>query len=124
MDVKQLIAEVASRNGIRLDADDPAFCLVTLNQLVLEETVTNMAEEIRKAAKDFESAAERVQARAGVAFARSYKEAIVSVRSDVALGKDSGRAAERRLSMKWAAIGGLSSVLIFGAGLLIGWAFL
>ena len=64
MDVEKLIGEVAARNGIRIEPDDPAFALVTLNQLVLEEAVKNLVREIRAAIADFESAAERVQSRA------------------------------------------------------------
>lgn len=32
MDVDELIGHVAAKNGIRLDPNDPAFALVTLNQ--------------------------------------------------------------------------------------------
>ncbi len=70
MDVEKLIGEVAARNGIRIEPDDPAFALVTLNQLVLEETVRRLVSEIRAATTDFESAVERVQSRAGAIFAR------------------------------------------------------
>ena len=60
LDVKRLISEVASRNGIRLDEDDPAFCLVTINQIVLEETAAKIVEDVRTATREFEQAAERV----------------------------------------------------------------
>ena len=58
-DVKRLIAEVAARNGIRIDPEDPAFCLVTLNQLVLEEAADKFVEEIRTATGEFQSAVGR-----------------------------------------------------------------
>lgn len=67
MDVKALIGEVAARNGIRLEPGDPAFALVTLNQLVLEEAVRDFVAEIRAATADFETSAERVQSMAGSA---------------------------------------------------------
>ena len=35
---ERLIAEVAARNGIRIDPADPAFALVTFVELVLEES--------------------------------------------------------------------------------------
>jgi hypothetical protein len=70
VDVEKLIGEVAARNGIRIEPDDPAFALVTLNQLVLEETVRRLVSEIRAATTDFESAVERVQSRAGSMLAR------------------------------------------------------
>lgn len=74
MDVEKLIGEVAARNGIRIEPDDPAFALVTLNQLVLEEAVKNLVREIHAATADFESAAEIVQNRAGSMFARMLSE--------------------------------------------------
>jgi hypothetical protein len=70
VDVEKLIGEVAARNGIRIEPDDPAFALVTLNQLVLEEAIKNLVTEIRAAIADFESAAERVQNRVGTILAR------------------------------------------------------
>lgn len=45
LDVKRLIAGVAARNGIRIDPDDPAFCLVTLKQMVSEEAGQKMRQE-------------------------------------------------------------------------------
>ena len=74
VDVERLIGEVAARNGIRIEPDDPAFALVTLNQLVLEEAARNLVTEIRAATADFKSAAERVQSRAGSMFARMLSE--------------------------------------------------
>ena len=41
-DVNALIGEVAARHGITLRPDDPAFALVTVNQLVLEQTMTEL----------------------------------------------------------------------------------
>lgn len=38
IDQKQLIGQVAAKNGIRLEPDDPAFALVTLNEAVLQHT--------------------------------------------------------------------------------------
>ena len=38
-DVMALIGEVAARHGITLRPDDPVFALVTVNQLVLEQTM-------------------------------------------------------------------------------------
>src|SRR5437870_7782072 len=80
-DVKRLIAEVAARNGIRIDSDDPAFCLVTLNQLILEEAGLKVAEEIRAATSDFQDAVRKIEGRAGVIFAQELKDALALVES-------------------------------------------
>jgi hypothetical protein len=37
MDKAKMIAEIAARHGVRLDKDDPAFLLVDLNMMALEE---------------------------------------------------------------------------------------
>src|SRR6266496_58885 len=49
IDVERLSAEALTKHGIRLDPHDPAVVLVTLNRLVLEDTVECVAADIRKA---------------------------------------------------------------------------
>src|SRR5438034_1188503 len=118
LDVKRLVSEVAARNGIRIDEDDPAFCLVTLNQLVLEETVTKAAEEIRAASRDFEEAVHKVQARTGVLLGQQVKRCLEEARH--LLTRDVV-AVKRQMSgpsdqIRWIVIGLLSALLIFTGG--------
>ena len=47
LDVQRLIGAVAARHGILLKPDDAAFALVTMNQLILEETVEELLETVR-----------------------------------------------------------------------------
>src|SRR5215831_5027552 len=61
IDGRRLIAEVAARNGIRVEPDDPAFALVTLNQLVLEDFVTRMDERIRLGIAEFMDAVHKTE---------------------------------------------------------------
>ncbi len=70
MDINRLMAEAIARHGIKLDAADPAMVIVTLNQLMLEDTVHEVADEIRTAAREFEAAGERLQKGLGTALAR------------------------------------------------------
>lgn len=42
MDKTKMIAEIAARHNIRLDHDDPAFLLVELTLMVLEESTENL----------------------------------------------------------------------------------
>jgi hypothetical protein len=69
IDVERLLAEALSKHGIRLDPHDPAIVLVTLNRLVLEDAVECVAADIRKAPREYEEAANRVQSRLGAAIA-------------------------------------------------------
>src|SRR5436190_23887775 len=73
IDVERLLAEALTKHGIRLDPDDPAIVLVTLNRLVLEDAVECVAADIRKATREYEEAANRVQSRLGAAIATRLK---------------------------------------------------
>jgi hypothetical protein len=73
IDVEKLLTEALTQHGIRLDPHDPAVVLVTLNRLVLEETVKSVVAEIRTATREFEEAAGRVQSRLGAAIATTIK---------------------------------------------------
>ena len=42
-DIKTLIGEVAARHGVTLRPDDPAVVLVTMNQLVLDQAIAELA---------------------------------------------------------------------------------
>src|SRR5262249_17216022 len=128
-DVKRLIAEVAARNGIRIEHDDPAFCLVTLNQLILEEAGRDVADEIRTATKHLQEAVTTVEGRVGVVLARDLKrtlsvlrsEANRDTRSDFASRTANVRSGTNVWSrMAYAAIGILVASLIFGCGVLVG----
>jgi len=70
MDINRLMAEAIARHGVKLDASDPAMVIVTLNRLMLEDAVHEVADEIRKAASEFEAAGERLQRGFGTALAR------------------------------------------------------
>jgi hypothetical protein len=109
MKIEKLIGEVAARNGIRIEPDDPAFALVTLNQLILEEVVQNLVDQIRAATADFELAAERVQSRAGAMLAKEISGRATD--SEASTGREVGTT--RRRAALWFGFGAL-----FGAVLL------
>jgi hypothetical protein len=43
MDLKRLVAEMASQHGIRMDVNDPAISIVLLNRLMLERAAEENA---------------------------------------------------------------------------------
>lgn len=116
-DVKRLIAEVATRNGIRIDPDDPAFCLVTLNQLILEEAGEKLAAEVRTATKELEEAVHRVEGRVGRILGRELKETITLLRQN---GAKADWRQNRRMSAGRFAICILSAAIIFISGVMVG----
>ena len=128
-DVKRLIAEVAARNGIRIEPDDPVFCLVTLNQLILEEAGQEVANEIRTATKSLREAVTTVEGRVGVVLARELKQTLSALRSQAdreprsrfELRKTNVRSSINvRSRIAYAAISILIASLIFGCGVLVG----
>ena len=80
MDIKQAIAKVAERHGILLRPDDPAFALVTLNELVLEAIANKLIEQMNASINQFSTAAEKIQIRAGTALADEVRAAVELVR--------------------------------------------
>jgi len=64
-DVKQLIAAVRARNGIRVEPDDPIFALVTINELVLEQAARRVSDEITTRLVAFNAGMDKTERRAG-----------------------------------------------------------
>jgi hypothetical protein len=83
IDVRRLIGEVAARNGIRVEPDDPAFALVTLNQLVLEEFVTRVDAQIRLGIAEFMDAVHKTEEHAGKILGAEVREAAAAVREEL-----------------------------------------
>lgn len=83
IDIKRLVAEVAACDGIRVEPGDPAFALVTLNQLVLEEAVEQIGEQIRVGMTEFAEAVRKTEARAGKVLAEQVKEVAAELRREL-----------------------------------------
>lgn len=128
LEVHDLIAEVARRNGIRVEPNDPAFALVTLNQVVLEETVREVRDHIRESIADFDSSMQKVQTRAGRAVAQEFNERAAALRRELqddittAGSKASelvykvNQAHARPARIRWIVAGVFLAILVFAAG--------
>ena len=95
-DVKTLIGEVAARHGITLRSDDPAFALVTVNQLVLEQTMLDLIQRTQEMTAEFDRAGDRLQERAGKVLAGELRKAGAEIR--LALRQDIAAAMRSRQS--------------------------
>ena len=82
-DVKQLIAAVRARNGIRVEEDDPIFALVTLNELVLEQVARRVSDEITTRLVAFNAGMDKTERRAGSLLAQDVKEAGEQMRAEL-----------------------------------------
>ena len=128
LDIQRLIGEVAAKNGIRLEPNDPAFALVTLNQLVLEETVARLTENVSSMLTQFSDSLSKAERRAGAVLAQDLKIAITKMRDHLTVEPQTQ---SRKMlppptllkavaAYRWAALGLLASMLIFGIGIAIG----
>jgi hypothetical protein len=113
LDSRKFIGKLVEKHGIHIDEKDPAFCVVLLNKYVLEDAVKSIVERIQHAGADFESAAERVQQRAGQLFAQQMKE------SSTGLSRV-GQATAGKSAIEWMLVGILTAILIFACGILVG----
>ena len=131
--VKVLIGEVAKRHGITLKPDDPAFALVTLNQLVLEHVMNGLSEQTRNATREFAESLSRLQGQTGSLLGAEVRKAASQIRQafeldeDMASGNPQPGAAvpprEQRsigVMIRWVALGLLAGLALFVLGVLVG----
>ena len=83
IDQKRLIGEVAAKNGIRLEPDDPAFALVTLNETVLQDTVGSADARDSASLQSFAESLEKTENRAGKVLAQDVKVAAAELRREL-----------------------------------------
>lgn len=124
LDVKRLIGEVTVQNGIRLDPNDPAFALVTLNQLVLEETTTRLLGQVSATLAQFAESLSKGEHLAGKTLGQEVKAAALQVRKEWAAelqATQSGSAATVRhtqlAQLRWLAAGVLLGIVLTGTGM-------
>ena len=127
IDVKRLIGEVAAQNGIRLDPHDPAFALVTLNELVLEEAANRLYERVSVALAQFTDSLSKAEHLAGRTLAQEVKIAAADIRKDWAGNSSSMQPASTmnntnaRLAIcRWLAIGAFSGAVLVMIGIACG----
>jgi len=132
LDTKAMIAKVAERHGILLRPDDPAFAIVTLNELVLEAKAAALIQQIDNSIREFSAAADRIQVRTGATIAEEIRTAIDSVRNGLRADLETGgykaralvmevhRAHSRRNLIRWFSAGLLAALALLLCGALLG----
>ena len=136
LDVKRLIGEVAARNGIRVESWDPAFALVTLNELVLEEIARRLTQEVHSGISEFTDAVHKTETHAGKILAQNVKTATAEFRREmqrdiedarlkaIEIAMEVHRAHSRPAIIRWGAAGLITGLALFGSGLWIGARYL
>jgi hypothetical protein len=131
-DARALAAKVFERHGIGLKEDDPAFALVTLNELVLrklmDELLTNAEQRFTARLAEFEQTMRRVEQRASKVLAQQVRESadglgrkIQEETAAAGLGTakmiDQIRNAHRiTMLVRWCAMGVVLAIVIFACG--------
>jgi hypothetical protein len=133
MDVQDLSARASARCGIRIEPHDPAFVLITLNQLVLEDTVATICAQVATRIASFAESIQNVERLAGKTLAREIRASGIEVRRGIqddvkqagwqarALVLQISRLSSRPVLIRWAAIGLVGAVLMFVFGVCFGW---
>ena len=116
-DIDRLIAAIAAKHHVLLKPDDAAFALVTLNQLVLEDSIKELASHIRTATTEFVSSFERVQEHAGAALAKTHRQINVELHTEMekCIVKLTTAASSEEAAIDWKI-----ALLVFAAGIAMG----
>ena len=96
MDRAQVCAEVLRRMGVKVGEDDPAFLLVELNRLALEEAVSIVVERLTPLPGTIEQAGVALAKGVANAAARVVDEEFAAARNKIAKEADAARAAAAR----------------------------
>jgi hypothetical protein len=128
----RLVAEMATRYGIRLDDDDPALAMVGLNQLALEETVRAVCDQLGTRIAEFETSAQKLETRAGTVLAQQVRESAAEIRREIQRDVHSAGLKSRELLnriheahrrpavLRWTAVGILIAIFLFCFGIWVG----
>jgi hypothetical protein len=131
-DVKQLVAAVRARNGIRVEPDDPIFALVTINELVLEQVARRVSDEITTRLLAFNAGMDRTERRAGSMLAQDVKAAGAQMRAELQKDIDAAgmkaaylvykvaQAHKRPILIRWITVGLSSAVILLVFGFYVG----
>jgi len=131
-DARTLAAKVFARHGITLREDDPAFALVTLNELALRKAMADLLEQVDQHTKttlaEFQVTMQRVEGRAGHALAQQVRDSANglkgALREEIAsaqLGaqrmvEDMKKTYRVATLARWCAVGAIVAVAMFACG--------
>ena len=135
VDTKRLSGEVAARHGLLIREDDPAMALVTMNEIVLEQVLSEAELRLRGLFAEAEKGQKRsqqdtlgwVQEEMG----RTASAFRVQLQRDIDAGRLQARELVVQLSQvysrsavrRWVALGIVSGLVLVLIGVLLGFGF-
>lgn len=132
LDKDRIIGEIAAKNGIRIEEDDPIFAVVTATQVGLEESVRELQSDLRTIITEFEANVQSVERHAGKVLAKEVKQCASEIRAELRKDIDSAGLKARELvqrvndahqrpnAIMWASIGLLCAIGLFCSGVWFG----
>jgi hypothetical protein len=134
MDRAEMCAEVLRRMGVKVGEDDPAFLLVEMNRLELEEAVSAVVERLAPLPSTIEKAGWALAKDVAAAAASMVDVKLAAARETIAKEADWARSAAARAiselaqaqrrahTDKWLALGFLFGSLLVACGFAAGYA--
>jgi Transcriptional activator TraM len=83
IDIEHIIGEVAKRHRIALRPDDPAFAIVTINELVLKNTIQEAMKAMAVTLDRFDTSIQKAESRAGQILGQQIRESARQLRQAV-----------------------------------------
>ena len=128
-DVRRVIAEVARKQGVLLEAGDPLFVALEAHAIVLQEVAARLLVEIEEASQHLKTV---VPGQVDAAMKASLETAARAVREGIdadiegaslkarAIVDSVYRAQSRGAMWIWITVGLLAAVVLLGGGMLVG----
>jgi hypothetical protein len=132
IDPKYIIAEVAARHGVKIDADDPMIAIVSLNQLALMELMTPLIESMKLIGSELEESPRMADYRGSEALVEEVRQAAAALRAEIQNDVERARAnfykslvlelnEVRRRVTRLRAVSLICAAIIFSFGFWMGW---
>ena len=131
-DGRAFAAKVFERHGIALKEDDPAFALVTLNELILRKLMGELLKDVDQhmtaRLAEFEQTMQRVEARASKVLAQQVRESAGELKGSLQqeiggarlqvqqMFEEIGRAYRAGALARWCAVAAVLALIVFGCG--------
>jgi hypothetical protein len=132
IDLQRIVAEVAARHDLFIKPEDPAFALVTMNELIFDEAMERVHSGIRETIAGFNASYQKAEKRAGSVLAQEVKQSAEQMRqglqNDIHIAGLKAReyvhlvneAHRRPALIRWSAAGLIAGAFLFGSGVWVG----
>ncbi len=91
IDVQSIIAAVLEKHGITLTADDPAFLLVTINELVLRNVLSELNNQVTHILAEARTEMDQMKDHAAGELGRAVRTSVIAIRREMQADIDSAK---------------------------------